>query len=88
MTASIEARKAALLGRTKTDALLGAAYLLEAKGQLKTPEERMTAAWIYDELERRVGLITPAEELEFERIYDDTDSYLAALIALRPQLTQ
>ena len=38
------------------------------------------------EIERRVGIITLDEELEFERVYDSTNSYLTALVALRPQL--
>jgi hypothetical protein len=81
-----EARKAALFARTTTATLINSARILEALGQTKSPEQRMTAAWISDELERRAGLITDAEETEFERVLDETDSYLTALITLRPQL--
>ena len=52
----------------------------------KTPDERMTNAWVSDEIERRVGVITDAEEGEFMRVYDATNSYLAALKSLRPAL--
>ncbi|AXQ63266.1 hypothetical protein I5G72_gp07 [Mycobacterium phage Collard] len=80
-----EARKAALLERTSTAELLKAAAQLEAL-QTTTPEQRMTRAWILDEIEKRAGRITLDEEPEFERIYDETGDYLAALKALRPSL--
>lgn len=82
---TIAERKEYLLAKTSTGTLMAAAFRLEAVKK-KSPEERMTNAWILDELERRAGLITDAEGPEFERIYDATDSYLAALIALRPAL--
>ncbi|WP_301123498.1 MULTISPECIES: hypothetical protein [Mycolicibacterium] len=82
---TIEERKQALLAKTSTSVLMESARALEA---LTAPceEERMVRAWTFDEIERRVGKITLDEEPEFERVYDETGSYLAALIALRPQL--
>ncbi|AHY26910.1 hypothetical protein PBI_ZOEJ_86 [Mycobacterium phage ZoeJ] len=84
-TNSIESRKAALLARTSTAVLLQSAATLEAL-QAPSSEERMVRAWTFDEIERRAGKITLDEEPEFERVYDETGSYLAALKALRPQL--
>ncbi|AOQ28948.1 hypothetical protein SEA_WATERFOUL_91 [Mycobacterium phage Waterfoul] len=82
---TIDTRKAALLARTSTVELLKAAAQLEAL-QTTTPEKRMTRAWVLDEIEKRAGRITLDEEPEFERIYDETGDYLAALKALRPAL--
>jgi hypothetical protein len=84
---TIESRRTALLDRTSLKTLVQSAMVMETIKN-KTPEQRMTAAWIYDEIERRVGLITDAEGPEFERVYDETDSYMAALVALRPQLAK
>lgn len=83
---TIAERKDYLLARTATAQLIAASFVLEKKGQKKSPEERMTAAWISDELEKRGGKITDAEGAEFERIFDATDSYLAALLLMRPAL--
>lgn len=83
---TIEQRRAAIFARASTKALLEAGRVLEALGQTKSPEQRMTAAWISDELERRAGAITDAEGPEFERLLDSGASYLDALIALRPAL--
>lgn len=82
---TISERKQALLSNTSTRTLLESARTLEA---LTAPseEERMVRAWTCDEIERRVGKITLDEEQEFERVYDETGSYLDALVALRPQL--
>lgn len=85
MNTTTAARKTSLLARTTTATLIQSALTLEAVAS-KTPEQRMTAAWIYDEIESRVGLITPDEDQEFCRVYDETDSYMAALVSLRPQL--
>ncbi|ASR78025.1 hypothetical protein I5G95_gp08 [Mycobacterium phage Bella96] len=84
---SIEDRKAALFARTSTPVLLQSAATLEALSS-PTADQRMVRAWTFDEIERRVGKITLDEEPEFERVYDETDSYLAALVALRPQLAK
>ncbi|AJD82317.1 hypothetical protein PBI_KESHU_97 [Mycobacterium phage Keshu] len=87
MTAqTAEARKKALLAKTATPALLTAAMVMEAATGA-TAEQRMVRAWIFDEIERRAGKITLDEEPEFERVYDDTGSYLAALLHMRPSLT-
>lgn len=85
MNTDTDTRKAALMNGQTTASLLAAARLLEAN-KSKTPDERMVAAWILDEIENRVGLITDDESAEFERVYDQTDSYIAALIHLRPAL--
>ena len=85
MNTNTETRKAALLASVPTATLLEVARTLENKTNT-TADERMSSAWTVDEIERRVGLITLDEEAEFERIYDATNSYLTALIALRPQL--
>lgn len=82
---TIEERKTALLAKTSTGNLIDAALKLEKK-KAKTPDERMTAAWISDELEKRAGLITDAEGQDFIQMYDLTDSYLAALLYMRPLL--
>ena len=82
---NLQERKRALLSNTSTRTLLESAFALEAI-ESRTEEERMVRAWVLDELETRVGALTPDEDEEFMRIYDETDSYLAALIALRPQL--
>lgn len=87
MSTHTEARKNQLLANTATPALYQAAVLLEsARTEGLTPEQRMTRAWILDELEQRAGKLADAELPEFERIYDKTDNYLAALVALRPNL--
>ena len=78
-------RKTALFAKIPTATLLDVARALENKTD-KTADERMSSAWTVDEIERRVGIITLDEELEFERVYDSTNSYLTALVALRPQL--
>lgn len=85
MNTTTAARKTALLARTTTATLIQSALTLEAVAS-KTAQQRMTAAWIYDEIENRVGLITADEDQEFCRVYDETDSYMAALVSLRPQL--
>ncbi|QAX95638.1 hypothetical protein I5H03_gp008 [Mycobacterium phage Nibb] len=85
MSKSIEDRKAALFARTSLPVLLQSAATLEAL-ELPSAQERMVRAWTFDEIERRVGKITLDEEPEFERVYDETGSYLAALMALRPAL--
>ncbi|AXH46930.1 hypothetical protein I5G67_gp094 [Mycobacterium phage Aminay] len=87
-TASIEARRAALLTHTATGELLKAAELLDALGQTKSPEQRMTAAWISDEIERRVGIIRDDELAAFDAALDETGSYIAALKRLRPALAR
>jgi hypothetical protein len=80
-------KQSALLARTATATLVEAAATLEAIGKHgKTPEQRLALAWTYDEIENRVGAITTAEEDKFVEILDKTNSYLAALTALRPQL--
>ncbi|AKF15273.1 hypothetical protein SEA_SHEDLOCKHOLMES_96 [Mycobacterium phage ShedlockHolmes] len=87
MTAqTTEARKQAVLARASLPVLLQSAATLEALAA-PSPAERMTRAWVFDEIERRAGKITLDEEPEFERVYDDTGSYLAALLHMRPSLT-
>ena len=81
----LQERKRTLLSNASTRTLLESAVTLEAVKAL-SQEERMVRAWVFDELEARVGALTPDEDEKFMRIYDETDSYLAALIALRPQL--
>lgn len=84
---SIDQRRQAIFARSSTKNLIESARALEALGQSKAPEQRMAAAWICDELERRAGRIRLEEEAEFERIFDQPDtSYLDALLAMRPQL--
>ena len=82
---NLQERKRALLSNTSTRTLLESAIVMEA---IENPsqEERMVCAWVFDELLTRVGVLTPDEDEEFMRIYDETDNYLAALIAVRPQL--
>lgn len=85
MTSAVETRKQSLFAKTSTLILIQSAFTLEDKETL-SPEERMTKAWISDEIERRAGAITMDEEMEFERVFDETGSYIAALVALRPQM--
>lgn len=85
MYKDLQARKLSLFNDTSTRVLIQSALALEGK-ITTSPDERMTRAWIYDEIERRVGLITMEEGAKFEEIYDTTDSYMTALIALRPEL--
>uniref|UniRef100_A0AAU8GPC2 Uncharacterized protein n=1 Tax=Mycobacterium phage Pharb TaxID=3136626 RepID=A0AAU8GPC2_9VIRU len=85
MSKTIETRKAAVLARATTAVLLQSAATLEAI-EAPTPEQRMVRAWTFDEIEKRVGVITLDEEPEFERVYDETGSYLAALLHMRPAL--
>ncbi|AHZ95163.1 hypothetical protein PBI_PINTO_83 [Mycobacterium phage Pinto] len=82
---AITERKKAVFARASIGTLIQSAFTMEA---IESPsqEERMVRAWIFDEIERRVGQITLDEEHEFERVYDETNSYLAALIHIRPQL--
>lgn len=82
---AVAERKQALLSNTSTRTLVESAVTLEA---IERPNEetRMVRAWVFDELEERAGKITLEEELEFERVYDETGSYLKALVSLRPQL--
>jgi hypothetical protein len=77
------ARKAALMAKTGTAQLIVTALKLEnAKGA----DERLAYTWALSELAKRAGLITPAEEPEFDRIVGATGSRIAALLHLRPAL--
>ena len=77
--------KRELLSNTSTRTLIESAVTMEAV-EHPNEEGRMVRAWIFDELEERGGKITMDEEEAFEKIYDETGSYLKALVSIRPQL--
>lgn len=78
-------RRDALMARTATPTLIHSSVVLEMKDTL-LPEERMTRAWIFDELAKRAGNTVLDREEEFESVYDATGDYLTALIAVSPAL--
>lgn len=83
---TIEARKTALFAKTSNLVLIDSVRTLDEGGTL-TQDQRLTRAWICDELERRGGGIhTYEQEVEFERLYDRYD-YLTALLMMFPKLT-
>jgi hypothetical protein len=77
------ARKAALMAKTGTAQLIVTALKLEKSA---SADERLAYTWALSELAKRAGLITAAEEPEFDRIVEATGSRTAALLALRPAL--
>jgi hypothetical protein len=86
MTTNTETRKAALLARTSTSTLLASFMTLDAMTD-STPEQGLTRVWILEELERRVDPLTTDEDVAFcEALDANGGSYIAALLALRPQL--
>lgn len=77
------ARKAAALNRTSTDALIGAALILDGI-TAKTEEQRMVSAWTCDEIERRMGGVQ--DDDAFLDLLDSGLTYTEALIATFPAL--
>lgn len=87
-TLTTDERKARLLASQSTPALALSALMLDTLGPLMTPEERLTRAWVCDELERRHPEVTPALEAWVEALEFDTTgtgpSYVETLIAALP----
>lgn len=75
-------RRQALFARTGTPALVASAMMLDALTG-RTAEERLTRAWICEELERRHPEIGPAMEAWAEDV-DSPLSQVEALIAALP----
>lgn len=84
-TQSTDSRKAALFARTSTAALVLAGLSLDAKGGEITAGERLTRAWICDELVSRMGGIQDDEA--FDGLLDTDLSYVECLIVTFPELT-
>lgn len=83
--ATLEARRVALFAKTSTPALVGAAFMLEAKTSL-TEDERMALAWTRDEIETRCGGVHDDEA--FCALLDTDMTYTEALIATFPELSR
>lgn len=77
------ARRAALFTRTSTPALVGAALILDSKRGDLTGDERLSLAWMHDEIERRCGGIVDDEA--FDALLD-THTYFEALLVTFPEL--
>ena len=81
-TTAIAARTA-LFAKTSTATLVQSALILEAKTEC-AEGERLTLAWISDELERRMGGIQDDEA--FDALLDEDISYVEALLITFPAL--
>ncbi len=81
--ATTEAKKAALFAKTSTATLVQSTLTLEAKPNLIN-EERMTLAWISDELATRMGGIQ--DDAAFDALLDEDLSYVEALLVTFPAL--
>lgn len=82
-TTSTDSRKAALFARTSTATLVASALTLSVKTDL-TSEERLTLAWIHDEIETRMGGVQ--DEDAFVALLDNDLSYIECLLVTFPEL--
>jgi len=76
-------KRQALFARTGTPALLASAMMLDALTGM-TREERLTLAWVCQELERRHPEVTPALEawvLDLDSPLSQVEALIAALPA-------
>ena len=87
-TQTAEAKKTAVFAKTSTAQLVLAALMLneKIKSGHKTPEERLSLAWISDELESRAGMIQ--DDAAFDALLDDGLTYIEALLVMFPELTK
>lgn len=84
MTATINTRKAELFAKASTATLVQSALILDAKGASITAEERMTRAWICDEIETRMGGVK--DDAAFDALLDTDLTYTECLLVAFPEL--
>lgn len=77
------AAKTALFAKTNTATLVRSALMLEAKTEY-AEGERLTLAWISDELASRMGGIQ--DDAAFDALLDEDISYVEALLVTFPAL--